>query len=88
MIPQAWFAAIAVDLLVTLSNPFACYRSLLRKYHAAIWSLGLAFSGAMTLWGGCQGKTAPSHSSTFSLAVFGVLRPTVVTRRGRETANP
>jgi hypothetical protein len=41
---EAWFLCIAVDLLLTQTNPFSNFEHRLKKYHIFCWGLALAFS--------------------------------------------
>jgi hypothetical protein len=43
-----------VDLLTSLTNPFADYRANMRTYHLCVWVLGLGSAAALLLgpWGG------------------------------------
>jgi hypothetical protein len=39
---EGWFVVLILDLLTTLTNPFADYRVNMLRYHLAVWSLGVA----------------------------------------------
>eukprot|EP00613_Pedinella_sp_CCMP2098_P062138 CAMPEP_0171974472 /NCGR_PEP_ID=MMETSP0993-20121228/232554_1 /TAXON_ID=483369 /ORGANISM="non described non described, Strain CCMP2098" /LENGTH=76 /DNA_ID=CAMNT_0012625489 /DNA_START=25 /DNA_END=251 /DNA_ORIENTATION=+ len=39
---EGWFLVLIVDLLTSLTDPFADYRANMRRYHGAVWGLGLA----------------------------------------------
>jgi len=52
---EGWFVVLIVDLLTSLTNPFADYLANMRKYHISVWTLGLGSVGLM-LSLGCAGE--------------------------------
>lgn len=55
---ECWLVTIAVDLILSLSNPFTSFKSNVNKYHAVVWVSGVV--NAILLAGSkkCQGLFA------------------------------
>jgi len=41
---EGWFICLAIDLAITISNPFSAFSDRLRKYHAWAWIFGLTMA--------------------------------------------
>jgi hypothetical protein len=54
---EGWFLVLIVDLLTSLTNPFADFRRNMARYHLAVWSLGVVAFAAM-LGCDCHGEIA------------------------------
>ena len=52
---QGWFVVLIVDLLTSLTNPFKDYRANMRRYHAYVWTLGVAVFASVSR----QSTTSP-----------------------------
>ena len=44
MASEAWFLCIAVDLLISISNPFSSFKSRMKYYHMFVWSIATVFA--------------------------------------------
>ena len=44
---ECWLMTISVDLILSLTNPFASYKSNLRRYHVVVWTSGIIISGVL-----------------------------------------
>ena len=52
---EGWFVVLIVDLLTSLTNPFKDYRANMRRYHAYVWTLGVAVFASVSR----QSTTSP-----------------------------
>ena len=56
---EGWFVVLIIDLLSSLTNPFADYRANMRRYHTAVWSLGILALSGINSCPLCQGELTP-----------------------------
>jgi hypothetical protein len=55
---ESWLVVIAIDLILSLSNPFTSYTGNLNKYHLVVWTAGLINASYLTASPDCQGVIA------------------------------
>lgn len=53
---EAWILTLSIDLLTSITNPFASYTSSQRKYHVFVWLTALAGAIILINHKGCQGR--------------------------------
>ena len=41
---EAWFLCIAIDLYLTMTDPFSTFENRMKYYHIFSWGLGLTFA--------------------------------------------
>ena len=56
---EGWFVVLIIDLLTSLTNPFADYRANMRRYHGSVWTLGLIAVTGINSCPSCQGELTP-----------------------------
>lgn len=52
---ECWLLTIAVDLWLSLTNPFTFYKSNIQKYHVIVWSSGILSGGLLVRSNTCHG---------------------------------
>lgn len=55
---ECWLLTIAVDLILSLSNPFTSFKSNVTKYHAVVWLSGTVNAILLASSNSCQGLFA------------------------------
>jgi hypothetical protein len=53
---EMWVFSLAMDLVTSITNPFASYRASVQKYHTVIWSAALASATVLVNQPSCQGQ--------------------------------
>lgn len=53
---EMWVFSLSMDLVTSITNPFASYRASVRKYHTVIWSMAIASATVLVNQPSCQGQ--------------------------------
>jgi hypothetical protein len=53
---EMWILSLSLDLLTSITNPFASYTQNIRKYHTFIWLIGMMSASVLVLDNRCQGE--------------------------------
>ena len=53
---EMWVFSLSMDLVTSITNPFASYRANLQKYHTIIWSVALGSATVLVNQPACQGQ--------------------------------
>lgn len=53
---ELWVFSLSLDLVTSITNPFASYQTNLRRYHLIIWSVATASAATLLLHPQCQGR--------------------------------
>lgn len=53
---EMWVFSLSLDLVTSITNPFASYQANLRRYHLIIWSVATASAATLLLHPQCQGR--------------------------------
>lgn len=56
MAREMWVFSLSMDLVTSITNPFASYRASVQKYHTVIWSLSFASAVVLVNQPSCQGQ--------------------------------
>ncbi|KAJ1422993.1 hypothetical protein B484DRAFT_331970, partial [Ochromonadaceae sp. CCMP2298] len=53
---EMWVFTLSLDLVTSITNPFASYKANLRKYHIGIWAAALLSASLLVNQPSCQGQ--------------------------------
>ena len=67
---EMWILTLSLDLLTSITNPFASYTQNIRKYHTFIWVIALISASVLVFDGRCQGEFL--NNGTCWLKVSGI----------------